>query len=605
MRSRPQARPGWLFLIACFIFSLGGSINCQAALFENMAICAKAISLANSCTAYPPDQMSIHYNPAGLSTVHDGLQLSQGLLTASFALKSRFDPDPDFPGWLGGIYSGEPGDSDYYDYRPEADPVAGQSGTSSGVHLYLPLMGSQDMSSVGMPTPFGFSLAAAPFPFGLSYRKPNSRVTFGFGLYAPAMGGFYRDDDDPARYNGRALSMQHIVYAAPAVSYQLTDTLSVGVTLGLGQGATEIDTDMRLPNDMTALTEILGISTQGLNIPVISQLTLPPPWMGGGVGPYDDIGNMSLAVRDDYTPSYNLGLLWEPSNWFSFGLCYQSEVKMEYSGSFKFTYSEEFQGFVAWMGSSPLLLAVSQLLDLPYRSTPYQQGAVNLTGGDFPERIQTGIMLRPIRRLRLMCDLHWINYSKTKAYTIIFDQDIQALMISKFIGHLDGNNRLKIDMNMKDEVHLSFGLEYQLLDWLSLRCGYEDRKTSVNMDYFSLLAPLADIDYYGVGLGIQLKSGLKIDLAAGFLKSDSWEVPNNSSKNLNSTEFIDAVYNPYGGMDVSGSMEATLIAANFSLPFEYLYRVGDLLKDTGQKIKENMPFMKKSKKPETQDPINK
>lgn len=601
MRPRPQARLGWFFIIACFIFIFSGSNYSHAALFENLAICAKSISLANSCTAYPPDQMSIHYNPAGLSNVHDGLYLSQGLLTASFALKSRFDADPDFPGWLGGIHGGGEGDIEAYDYRPQADPVNGQSGTSSGVHLYIPLMGPQDMSSVGMPTPFGFSLAAAPFPFGLSYRKPDSRWTFGFGVYAPAMGGYYRDDDDPARYNGRAVSMQHIVYAAPAFSYQLTDTLSIGMTMGLGQGATQLDTDMRLPNDMTALTEIMGISTQGLSIPVISSLTLPPPWFGGGVGPYDDIGNLDIAVRDDYTPNYNLGLLWQPCNWFSFGLCYQSKVKMELTGSYKFTYSKEFQKFVAWMGSSPLLLAVSQILDLPYRSTPYQEGVCNLEGMDLPQRVQAGIMLRPIRRLRLMCDLHWIDYSQTKAYTMVFDQDIQALMISKFIGHLDGDSRLVLDMNMKDETHISVGIEYQLLDWLAFRCGYEDRKTSVNMDYFSLLAPLVDINYYGAGFGINLKSGLKIDLAAGFLKSDSWRVPNNSSKNLNSTEFIDSVYNPYGGMDVSGSMNATIIAANFSLPFKYLYRIGNVIKNTGRTIKAHMPFAKKSERAEEQE----
>ncbi len=596
MRLRPQAKPVSLFILACFILILCFSGKSQAALFENLAVSAKAISLGNSCTAYPPGQMSVHYNPAGLSTIHDGLQLSQGLLTAQFALRSKFEADPDFPGWLGGIHGGEPGEDDYYDFRIEADPVNGKSGTSSGVHLYLPLMGPQDMGSVGMPTPFGFSLAAAPFPFGLSYRQPDSRWTFAFGVYAPAMGGYYREDDDPARYNGRSVSMQHIVYAAPAVSYQLTDTLSVGFTMGLGQGATELDTDFRLPNDMTALTKILGISTRGLNIPVISQLTLPPPWMGGGIGPYDDIGNIDIGVRDDYTPNYNLGLLWQPANWFSFGLCYQSEVKMELQGKYKFSYSEEFQRFVAWMGSSPLLLAISSLLDLPYRSVPYQEGTCYLEGMDLPQRIQAGIMLRPIRRLRLMCDLHWINYSKTKAYKMTFDQDIQPFMISKFIGHLDGNRNLILDMPMKDETHISVGIEYQLLDWLALRCGYEDRKTSVNMDYFSLLAPLPDTDYYGFGMGITMKSGLIIDLAVGYLTSDTWLVPNNSSKNLNSTEFVDSVYNPYGGMDVSGDIEATIIAANFTIPFKYLYHIGNVLKRTGQTIKDHMPFMKK---PET------
>ncbi len=577
-----------VFMASIIVMLLVDARFSHAAFFENLAICAKSISLANSCTAYPPDQMSIHYNPAGLSNVHDGKYLSQGFITAEFTLSSKFEANEDFPGWLGGVAG------DGYDFSIEADPVAGQSGDTEGVHMYIPLMGDADMKSISMPTPFGFSLAAAPFPFAMSYRKPDSRWTFGFGVYAPALGGFYRSDDDPARYNGRALSMQHIVYAAPSVSYQLTDTLSVGLTIGMGQAATQLDTDMRLPNDMVALTKILGESTQGLNIPIISQLTLPAPWFGGGIGPYDDIANLDIKARDDYCPSYNVGLLWEPYNWFAFGLCYQSEVKMEQQGYYKFSYGEDFQRMVSWMGSSPLLLAVSGILDLPYKSVPYQEGSVYMEGMDSPQRVQAGIMLRPIKRLRLMCDVHWIDYSEAKDWTITFDQDIQPLMISKFMGHMDGDRDLTITRAMQDETHFSFGVELQTFDWLFLRCGYEDRKTSVNWDYFDLMAPIPDLDYYGAGMGIHLKDGLKIDLAAGFLTSDTWEVPSNTSKNLNSTDFTEAVYNPYGGLDVSGKMEATILAANFSMPFKYLYRIGHILEDSWIKIKEETPFLGKS-----------
>ncbi len=586
MRPPKQARAGAIFLIACLVYIVCGSGKGEAAFFENIAICAKSISLANTCVAYPPDQMSIHFNPAGLSNVHNGLQLSQGFVTAAFDLKSKFTPDPDFKGWLDGVHGSG------YDFRIEADPVAGKSGTSEGVHIYIPLVGSEDMDTVGMETPLGQSFGFAPFPFALSYRKPNSRWTFGFGMYAPAMGGYYRDDDDPARYNGRAVSMQHIVYAAPAVSYQLTDSLSIGLTVGLGQGATQLDTDFRLPNDMTALTKILGVTTEGLNIPVISQLTLPPPWFGGGIDPYGDIGNIDISARDDYSPNYNIGLLWQPCNWFSFGVCYQSEVKMEQQGHFKFSYTPEFQRFVSWMGSSPLLLAVSLLLDLPYDPVPFQEGTVYMDGMDLPKRVQAGIMLRPTPKLRLMCDLHWIDYSSTKRYTLTFDEDIQVFQMSKFIGHLEGDRKLILDMNMKDEYHISVGLEYQLLDWLSIRCGYEDRKTSVDRDYFSVLAPIADIDYYGVGLGINLKSGLKIDLAAAYLTSHRWHIDNNKSVNMNSTEFIESEYNPYGGMDVKGRMDARIFAVNFSMPFKYLYHIAHEVRKTCLNVKDSlMPLL--------------
>jgi long-subunit fatty acid transport protein len=144
--------------------------------------------------------------------------------------------------------------------------------------------------------------------------------------------------------------------------------------------------------------------------------------------------------------------------------------------------------------------------------------------------------------------------------------------------------------NMEDEIHMSYGAELQVLDWLFLRCGYEDRKSSVNPLYFDVMAPVPDLDYYGAGIGIQLKDGMAIDLAFGYLISDNWYVPNNTSKSMNSTLFTDAVYNPYAGLDVSGKMEATIMAANFSMPFKYIYKLGHVLKAAYQEARQKMPF---------------
>ncbi|MFZ5564461.1 MAG: OmpP1/FadL family transporter [Thermodesulfobacteriota bacterium] len=567
MRIPPQMKKAPILVIATclMVLAAGHTHRAQAAFFEDIAVHAKAISLANSCIAYPPGLMAIHYNPAGLSSLHDGQQLSMGLVTAEFSLKANFQQDPDFQDWLGGTFDNAD------------DPVSGQTSSTAGVHMYVPLMGDQDTDAIGLETPLGFTLGAAPFPLGISYRKPDSRWTFAFGAYAPSLGGYYRDDNDPGRYMGRAVSMQHIVYAAPSVSYRVTDTLSLGMSVGMGQSATQIDMDMRLPNDLMALTKLLGDVTEGLDIPIISALTLPPPWFGGGIGPYEDMANLELKVRDDYCPNYNLGLLWEPKNWFAFGLSYQSKVKMEQHGTYKFTYNENFQRMVSWFGSSPLLLPISIILDLPYRSVPYQTGNLVLEGVDSPQRVQAGIMVRPIKRLRLMCDAHWIDYSQTSEYTLRFDQPIQPFQIAKFVGHTDGAYTLAMKRYMKDEIHMSYGAELQVLDWLFLRCGYEDRKSSVNPLYFDVMAPVPDLDYYGAGIGIQLKDGMAIDLAFGYLKSDTWYVPNNTSKGMNSTLFTDAVYNPYAGLDVSGEMEATVMAANFTMPFKYLYKIGHML----------------------------
>lgn len=579
MRLKTQTRTAPILFTTAVVFLLlmGQTRLCHAAFFENLIVHAKAMSLANSCVAYPPGHMAIHYNPAGLSNLRDGRQLSLGLVTGEFALKSSFQADPDFNGWL-----------DTFDNAD--DPLNGQSGTSQGLYLHIPVLGDQETEMIGVETPFGFTMQAAPFPLGISYRKPGSRWTFGFGAYAPSAGGFYRDDTDPARYNGRSVALQQITYAAPSVSYQLTDTLAVGLTISMSQAAMHLDTDMRMPNDLMALTKLLGDTTEGLNIPIVSQLTLPPPWFGGGIGPYDDFANLYVNARDDYCPGYNIGLLWEPRNWLALGANYQSKVRQEQQGTYKFSYNENWQRMVSWFGSSALLVPIAAMLELPYQSTPFQTGSVYLEGFDSPQRVQAGIMLRPFKRLRLMCDAHWIDYSETKEWTLTFDQAIQPLQVAKLVGHTDGSDTLALTRAMEDEIHMSYGAELQVLEWLFLRCGYENRKTSVNPAYFDLMAPIPDLDFYGAGIGIKLKSGVEIDLSAGYLVSDRWNVPNNTSDNLNSTDFTDAVYNPYGGLDVSGEMEVKLLAANVSMPFKYVYRLGNMLKESLEKSKEFNPF---------------
>ncbi|MDA3897651.1 MAG: hypothetical protein PF482_16070, partial [Desulfobacteraceae bacterium] len=54
----------YLTLFVVIIFGSLPQIS-HAAFVEQMAICSKTISMANTCTADPPGMMSIHCNPAG------------------------------------------------------------------------------------------------------------------------------------------------------------------------------------------------------------------------------------------------------------------------------------------------------------------------------------------------------------------------------------------------------------------------------------------------------------------------------------------------------------------------------------------------------------
>ncbi len=512
-------------LTTMFMALLGGAIvlfsSTSYSMFtEQLAIDTKAISLANTVTADPPGIMSIHYNPAGLSRLPDGGVFSQGLAIPVIKQTVKFKRDPNFGGFLGGF---------------NQDPLFNTEGTNSSGRVYVPFVGTVD---------FLFSPA-----LGFSHRRPGSRWTFGMAMYAPIAIGIVRGDrDDPARYGGKAVYQQHLIYASPTVSYKMSDSLSLGLSVGFGQSAMGAEVDMRSPNDLVALTRVLGNATKDLEIPILSELTFPPPWFGGGVSPYDQVASMDLDMRDDFSPSYNLGLLWHPWDWFSFGICYHSSIKVNFRGSYRFDYTDVWQRMVHWFGTSPLLVNISGMLDLPTHEVPSQRGRATAEM-KFPQMLQFGVMVKPFKRLKLLCDLHWANWSVLKEDRIVFDQDIQLLRVVKLLGYTGGDRALVIERNFKDTWTWSVGMEYQLFDWLVLRCGYENRKTSVRDDHFDLLYSIPDLDYYGAGVGINLK-GMKIDLGFGYIVNKSYKIPDNGSVNLNSTDFTKPVYNPYAGMDV-------------------------------------------------------
>lgn len=517
----------------------------QGSFIEQIGIDARAISLANNVTADPPGLMSIHYNPAGLAKLGEGGLVSAGMTVPIVRNTTRFEADPNFSGFAGGF---------------NQDPLANTQSTNTGVQMYVPFYGT-----------LGFQAVPA---LGISHRAPGSRWTFAVGQYAPFGAGIVNGKNDPTRFGGQSFYMQHLIYAAPAVSYRVNKTLSVGASFGLGQTAMGAKLDMRSPNDLVAMTRVLGNSTTGLEVPILSELTFPAPWFGGGVSPYDRLATAELRLRSDFSPSYNLGLLWEPTDWFSFGASYQSSIKSKLKGRYSIAYSEEWQRMANWFGSSPLLLVVSGMLGLPNRAVPVQSGNVVLNT-EFPQIVNLGIMLRPFERLKLFSDLHWANWSVQKEDRFVFDQNIQLLQFVKVLGYTGGNRALVAQRNFKDTWNWGAAAELRLFDWLYLRGGYERRNSSAPPGFYDMLHPMPDLDSYGTGLGIKLKNGVEIDLGFGYMVSKTFRIENNGSVNINSTDFTKPVYNPYAGLNYEQKMRVYLGSMKTTMPLRIVEEILD------------------------------
>ncbi len=466
----------------CIICIIAASLflqvpKAESELMENMAVDPVAMSLANSVTAYSPGVGSVWYNPAGLSNMADGTWISQGTILPIIQVKTSFANDPNL----------EP----LHDFQGNVikDPAAGKSYSSTSGMMYIPVI----------DTTLNFLVGG---DMGFSYRKPGSNWTFGYLIYTPDAGGWVNGDaDNPARYELKSMYLQHLVYFGPALSYRVNQNFSIGFSVAVGQTAMGEQLTMRSPNEMTNITKVLGDATQGMQNPIFDLMGFPMPLFGGGLSPYEQLGEVDIRMRDDFSPSYNVGALWEPYDWLSFGLSYNSAINSHMTGKYEFQYSKQWQNMTYWMGENAIMQIISMVFDMPYSSVASQTGTVTMDM-EFPQMVNFGIKLKPFKRLTLLNDWRWANYSDVQQYVINFDQKIQLLQLAKFMGYNGGPEAMIMERGMKDTIGWSVGAEYQLLDWLSLRAGYEYRPSSCQYQYFDLMS-ISDANFYGLGLGIK------------------------------------------------------------------------------------------------------
>jgi long-subunit fatty acid transport protein len=225
---------------------------------------------------------------------------------------------------------------------------------------------------------------------GFSINPPGSKFTFGQLTYMPEPVGYYRKDGDPARYQGKAVSLQRFTYLSPSVAYEVNDEWKVGATIAFSHQALALDMFLRSPNLLIGVLEELqtAFSCETGDDPLMPFLGL----CGGNVGPWDDIGGISVSTQQTISTKYHLGALWEPNDWFSWGINYQSEAKMQLKGTYDLRYTDDWCGF--WQNfSGSLFGAISgAIFSLP---SGVCREAGNLSVDlRSPQHLQTGVKIR-------------------------------------------------------------------------------------------------------------------------------------------------------------------------------------------------------------------
>ena len=513
-----------------------------AMLAQNMSVDLRSLSMGNAVTADPPGVNAIHFNPAGLTKIK-GLQLDVQLLMADFAIEADLSAPKGFDVFG---YSDDPiVCNDAIDTEPLCSQFKTAHSEVAGVALYLPIL---DQVIKMPPGPITAPTA------GIAYKPPGSKFTYANAFYAPMIAGYYREDDDPGVYMGRKVALERITYLSPSIAYQLTDNLSVGLSVGMSYQAVALNTDFRAPNELVGVfrlidEEVCAPFRENANI-VTDLILFGTCNAKESLGPFKKMANMDLSLQQTLSPTYNLGILWEPNERFAWGAVYQSNAKMRMKGKYKITYEEGARSLINdGLQSSPTGQILGAILGLPTYMPKQEQGLLSMNI-EFPAHFQTGIKYKILPNVQINFDVGWTDFVQWKAFNFEFDREVQVLKIAKILvpNNAVTNTSLSFPLDFNTRWNWGVGMEYTHTSRLKFRLGFEPRDSAVPDNKRNILAPINTAKMYSTGLSYRFDRDTDINLTLMHMTSRD-TVPAGSSTLLNQTGVTNLLYNPYAGLD--------------------------------------------------------
>ena len=531
--------------VAAAIYSTGAS----AQLTQNITIGnPKALGMAHAVTADPPGIDSIHFNPAGLAKIQ-GRQQQLKLLAAHITFDAEFGDRHLDQAELGQAGSIEDKYLEFYETPYPEDGVENTSSSTSDPVLMLPGSGLT-------PVPF----LVVPFG-GIAIEDPNYGWTFATSVYSPQAIGYERGEDDPGSFQGQQVGISRITYFSPSVGFHFNDELMIGASIGFSWQGLGIKTKFRAPEATIAFIDGGITELEDNDIELLH-----------AIGPYDTVGTLELELEDALSLSFNIGALWEPTEWISFGFVYQSESKSDLEGDFQMTYTDE------WLAMTESLADFNFALDLlnnggTLNAERVEKGDISLEY-IVPAHMAFGTSIKLLPDLKVNLDLKWTDYDAWDSLDFQFSQNVDFLSISNLVYILsppgDGDNAdpdvMRIKRDYESTWSWAIGFEYQVNDNLVVRWGYEPRESAVPDDRVDLLAPIAYADLYSVGFGYQLDAYSRFDAGFGYLHSE-FDADAGESQNMNSNAVGRVVYNPYSFLDVKAETNAYIFAFSYDSKF--------------------------------------
>ena len=542
-------------LVSAIILT-GCSSAAFAQLGTNLSVDARSLSLGNAVTADPPGISAVHFNPAALTKIQ-GLQTDVQGIVANFDIQREFTV-PEGYNVFG--YSDDPlvckdGPEIAADICTDfKDKVTSEA---EYVSLYVPFL--KKMVDLGANQP-----VAAPTA-GIAYNPPGSKFTFASAVYAPLIAGFGAENGNAGNYMGQQVALERVTYLSPTIAYQVSDELSIGGGVGMSYQAIGLKTDLRFPNELIGMLRMIDevvCTPFKENSDIITDILL----LGmcnteEGMNPFGRFGQMQIALEQSLSPSYNLGVLWEPREDFSFGLVYQSAAKMRLKGNYRVDNAKAPRELINGLMSSPTGQILAAILGFPSLVPASESGLVSMDF-EYPQHVQAGIKYKIMPDLQVNFDVGWTDYAAWDKFRFEFDRTISALKIAKLLSSDVTDSSLALPMGFTSPWSWGIGIEYSATDRLKLRAGYEPRTSSIPDGKRNTMVPINNAQLFGLGVGYQFDPDTDLDLSIGFLRSRD-NIPANTSSLANQTGVNNLLLNPYAGLNVQTATKITILGLNY------------------------------------------
>jgi long-subunit fatty acid transport protein len=217
-------------------------------------------------------------------------------------------------------------------------------------------------------------------------------------------------------------------------------------------------------------------------------------------------------MQQSLSPSFNLGVLWEPNDWFAWGATYQSESRMKLKGNYQVNYTKDWQGLWSGLQSSVFGAFLSPLF--PYGNVAQERGVATLKMTN-PDTFLHGYQAASVRELavqrrpqmeRLQRLEQSANRVRQGARPVAHRQHLRT----QRRDHPQHHPRSRLPRYLSP----AFGVQYDVNDRLQLRAGYEYRPSAIPKDKADALVLIGDANLYGLGLGYRWDRDTTIDLAS-------------------------------------------------------------------------------------------